>query len=306
MELTRYFSSDQILLGVKVRDKWELLDRMVEAIKTGKVCKRQDEDVKNRIHADIIAREKTSSTGFGDGFAFPHARVEGFVGFAFCMAVLDEPLEYGAMDNKPVQIACMAITPENTPGIGLKAMGVIACLLGDPKVKEYFLSQNNPREVFDFIDNKGLRLDSSITAENIMRTPILDVNTTTPLRQVTKSMMKNRIETVPVLDDSEKVVGEITCNGLFKRGIPDFFSQLASVAFIRDFDPFEAYFEKEAHSTAADIMSTDYATVETTSTMMEIIYLLAVRNYSKIYVLNNGKLVGIIDRIAVLDKVLNL
>ncbi|HNX26825.1 MAG TPA: PTS sugar transporter subunit IIA, partial [Phycisphaerae bacterium] len=307
MELTRYFSPEQVLLGLEVKDKWELLDKMVDSVLQGKICSRQDADVKNAIRQEVMNREKTTPTGFGGGFAFPHARVRGFNGFAFCIAVLKQPIDYNAMDNKPVQIACMAITPENSPAIGLKAMGTVAVLLGDEAVRNVFLSAADPQKVFDLIDSKGLRLDSSITAETIMREPyMLKIQRHTPLRQVAHQMFKHNVDACCVLDDEEHVVGEITCNALFKKGVPDFFSQLASVAFIRDFDPFEAYFEHEAHSTAGDVMSEDFASLDVSATMMEIIFLLAVKNYSKIYVTRNGRRAGIIDRIAVLEKVLNL
>lgn len=307
MELTRYFSPEQILLRLQVKDKWELLDKMLDCIMQGKICSRQETDVKNAIRQEVLHREKTTPTGFGGGFAFPHARVRGFSGFAFCLAVLEQPIDYGAMDNKPVQIACMAITPENSPAIGLKAMGTVALLLGDESVKQFFLSAKDPQAVYELIDSKGLRLDSSITAETIMREPyMLSISRHTPLREVAHQMFKHNVDACCVMDEDGHIVGEITCNALFKKGIPDFFSQLASVAFIRDFDPFEAYFEQEAHSTAGDVMSDDFAAVDEKATIMEIIFLLAVKNYSKIYVTKNGKRVGIIDRIAVLDKVLNL
>jgi predicted transcriptional regulator len=101
-------------------------------------------------------------------------------------------------------------------------------------------------------------------------------------------------------------VGEITCDLLFKKGMPDFFSQLASVGFIKNFDPFEKYFEQEANSVAADVMSDDFAAVPETATLMEIVYLLSVRGYWKVYVVREGKRIGVIDRAAVLDRILNL
>ena len=52
-------------------------------------------------------------------------------------------------------------------------------------------------------------------------------------------------------------------------------------------------------------MSTDYAAVGEDATLMEIIYMLAVRNYSKAHVLKDGQKVGTIDRILVLDRILN-
>jgi predicted transcriptional regulator len=88
--------------------------------------------------------------------------------------------------------------------------------------------------------------------------------------------------------------------------MPDFFGQLKTVSFISEFDPFERYFKAEAEATAEDVMSRDFAAMPETATLLEIVFELAVRRRPKVYVVRDGKRVGIIDRIRVLDRVLRL
>jgi CBS-domain-containing membrane protein len=120
-------------------------------------------------------------------------------------------------------------------------------------------------------------------------------------------MLEHSLSAVPVAGSDGQIVGEITCDILFRYGLPDFFTRLKSVAFIREFDPFEKYFEKEADSVAGDVMSDHPAVMPPTATLLEIVFALAVEKHMNVYIVaENGALVGVIDRAAVLDRILNL
>lgn len=306
MNLAEHLGPEQILLHVRAKDKWALLDRMLEAILQGKVCQRQDEAVRREIVEAVLKRERQYATGLGGGFAFPHGRVRGFRGLALCLGVLEEPIDYGAPDDQGVQIVCLVVTPEEDPTVGVRAMGVLSALLSDEAVKHYFLSESSPEKLYHYLVHRNLQVHEATTARDIMRVPLFDVHPDTPLRKVIHLMLLHRVEAVSVTDEQGHILGQITCNDLFKHGLPDFFSQLTSVSFIKYFDPFEKYFAEEAHATAGEVMASNFATVEEDTTLMEIVFLLAIRNYPKLYVVRDGCKVGIIDRTAVLDRILNL
>lgn len=139
-----------------------------------------------------------------------------------------------------------------------------------------------------------------------MRQPRVFITTDTPLKQVTQKMHELYLDAMGIVDKDHKLVGEITTDRLLTLGIPDFFTQLKSVSFINEYDPFEKYFEKEAHQTAADVMSTKYAAVEEDATLLEVVFHLAVQRHAKCHVVRDGVLVGVIDRIVVLDRILNM
>ena len=108
-----------------------------------------------------------------------------------------------------------------------------------------------------------------------------------------------------VLDEAGNLVGEITSDLLFQYGMPDFFKQLQSVSFVKNFNPLEKFFANQAEMTAADLMTNDYAVVECQNTLIEVIFLLTVKQHAKVYVTDAGKLVGVIGRLAVLDRAIN-
>ena len=137
-----------------------------------------------------------------------------------------------------------------------------------------------------------------------MRTPYVFLTPDVTLGEVVRQMLRFNIEAIGIVDKDRRLVGEITSNLLFKMGLPDFFSQLKSVAFLGDFDPFEKYFERESQLVAGDVMSKDFVAVTENTAILEVIFSLAVLSHWKVYVVRDGFLVGIVDRMRVLQQVL--
>lgn len=306
MELTKHLGPSQLLLSISVKDKWELLDLMIAAVLKHSICQRQPQEVLHGIRESMIKREKSMSTGMGNGYALPHARIKDFKGTAICIATLKNQIDYESIDNEPIKFVCMVIAPEENPTIVIKVLGAVSRFLLDETANYIFYNESSPERLYKYLEEKKIDLDVPITARDIMRTSFETVGLDTPLQRVAGTMHSDRVQSMAVVDECGVLRGEITCDLLFKRGIPDFFSQLMSVSFIKDFDPFEKYFGEEAVSTAGKVMSKDFAAVGETATLMEIVYLLSVKNHSRVYVVRDGKLLGSIDRITVLDDILNL
>lgn len=63
----------------------------------------------------LMAREQLQSTGLGDGIAVPHVRNPGVLEIAtpmVCLCFLESPIEFGALDGKPVQILFAPLSPD--------------------------------------------------------------------------------------------------------------------------------------------------------------------------------------------------
>src|SRR6478752_2079648 len=56
------------------------------------------------ILASVSEREQLGSTGFGQGVAIPHGKIEGLKRIYCLFARLAEPVEYKAIDARPVDL----------------------------------------------------------------------------------------------------------------------------------------------------------------------------------------------------------
>jgi nitrogen PTS system EIIA component len=79
----------------------------------------------------LLHREDLGSTGVGGGIALPHARLAS-VQQPFCVLTrLREPLQFEAVDDKPVDIICLILLPSQQTGDQLNVLACAARRLRD-------------------------------------------------------------------------------------------------------------------------------------------------------------------------------
>ncbi len=78
------------------------------------------------ILASISEREQLGSTGFGQGVAIPHGKIEGLTRIYCLFARLAEPIEYKAIDGKPVDLVFLLLSPPDAGAEHLKALAAIS------------------------------------------------------------------------------------------------------------------------------------------------------------------------------------
>ena len=118
------FRPSQIVLLNEPQGKVALLNELA-----GRVCALVEADVKEVVAA-LLRREELGSTGLGGGIAIPHARLPGLPKLVSILALLRSPIEFEAIDGKPVDIVCVLVAPDN--GEALKALASLSRVLRDP------------------------------------------------------------------------------------------------------------------------------------------------------------------------------
>ena len=89
-----------------------------------------DLDPSQTIEA-LLDRESLGPTGVGHGVALPHARLPGIDHVIGVFVVLEKPLDFGAVDRQPVDIAFALFAPEDSGVEHLKALALVSRTLRD-------------------------------------------------------------------------------------------------------------------------------------------------------------------------------
>lgn len=79
-----------------------------------------------QIVAAVSEREKLGSTGFGNGVAIPHGKVEGLARIYCAMARLAEPIDYKAIDGASVDLVFFMLSPPDAGAEHLKALAALS------------------------------------------------------------------------------------------------------------------------------------------------------------------------------------
>lgn len=83
------------------------------------------------VAAGLAARERLGTTGFGGGNAIPHCRVEGLTRVCGAIVLLDRPLDFDAVDESPVDLVFMLLSPVGVGAEHLKALARVSRMLRD-------------------------------------------------------------------------------------------------------------------------------------------------------------------------------
>lgn len=123
MNIADIISKNAVLDNVQASSKRELIQCLSERI--ANIC-----ELDERVIFDAVwERENLGSTGYGEGAAFPHARIEGIEKVCGLFARLDDPVDFDALDGKPVDLVFMLVSPENSGADHLTALAALSRIL---------------------------------------------------------------------------------------------------------------------------------------------------------------------------------
>lgn len=88
------------------------------------------------IRQALLEREQLGSTGVGRGVAIPHGKIDGIGEMVGLFAKLDQPVDFEAVDDQPVDLIFVLLAPTDATAAHLKALAKVSRLLRDEQVRE--------------------------------------------------------------------------------------------------------------------------------------------------------------------------
>lgn len=77
----------------------------------------------------LLERERLGTTGVGKGVAIPHGKLADLDGLYGLFARLEEPIDFDAVDDQPVDLIFLLLAPEAAGADHLKALAKISRVL---------------------------------------------------------------------------------------------------------------------------------------------------------------------------------
>ncbi len=122
--------------------KDEVLENMVDiCFSAGKVKDLDD------FKTAIFEREAIMSTGIGLGVAVPHAKRNGIEEFFITVGILQEPVDWQAIDDEPVLIVFLIGGPDNRQKDYLRILSKLVLFTKNQKRREALSQAETPEEV---------------------------------------------------------------------------------------------------------------------------------------------------------------
>jgi PTS system nitrogen regulatory IIA component len=101
-----------------------------------------------RLFDRLLERERLGSTGIGGGIAIPHARMAALAKPVGLFARLANPIDFDAIDERPVDIVFLLAAPEGAGADHLKALARVSRLLRDRALVDKLRATENAEALY--------------------------------------------------------------------------------------------------------------------------------------------------------------
>ena len=306
MKLSLLLQKNRILSGFEDggKNKREIISGLVDFVFANTDIGKENIP-EGEIVSELLEMEKNFASVSGDGFAFPHARFTAMRDFYMILAVCPGGLDYGGMDGKPVNFIILTLVSNAKVKLLLQARASLVKFLMNPEIRDAVLKAGSAGDIWDMIDRGGLIVGKDITAKDIMTSQYRFLSPEMSVRTAAGELHRHHTDSLPVIDSDRKLLGDISCFDLFSFGLPDFFMHLKTISFVKHMDPFEKYFHLDDATKVSDVLGKrETPVISADATLMEIIFEMTTNNKHILYVVEDGRLVGVVDRFNIIDKIL--
>jgi mannitol/fructose-specific phosphotransferase system IIA component (Ntr-type) len=128
MNLTDMLNLNQFVPRIAANDRWGVIDALVDSLVSAGKIRSQDRDAVRKAVRD---REASKSTGIGYGIAMPHASVPCVQDAVAIVARLQPSVDFQALDEQPVRLCVLLITPQGQFQRHLQTLAAFARFLSD-------------------------------------------------------------------------------------------------------------------------------------------------------------------------------
>lgn len=150
IDLTEMIDENLVSFGLDVEDKNDAIVKIAQMMVDADKVSNKDIYVKG-----VLDRENEVSTGIGMGIAIPHCQSEVVKTGAFSLIRLKKPIEWGSLDDQPVDYVIMLAAPKNGDNMHLRMLSTLAMNLMDDTFRNGLLEASSVEDIKKVFKIKG-------------------------------------------------------------------------------------------------------------------------------------------------------
>ena len=144
MDFTESIKKNNILLKSKSTNRWELIEELIDLAVKNKEIEESDCD---EIKKNLTSRERSMSTGIGNGVAIPHCTTAKIKDIVFLMSIIPNGMDFDSIDNQLVKIIILLLVPKNKLSQHIKTLANIAKLMSNENLRKKITTLKTPESI---------------------------------------------------------------------------------------------------------------------------------------------------------------
>ena len=141
MLLSELLPPERIRIPLQAKSKDDLLDELVGILQANG----EAGDAGEVLRA-VREREAVLSTGIGSGVAIPHGKSPEVSSLCMAAGVTAEPVDFEALDGRPVNLLFLLVGPDSAAGEHVKALSRISRLVRSDSFRTRLATASSPEE----------------------------------------------------------------------------------------------------------------------------------------------------------------
>jgi PTS system nitrogen regulatory IIA component len=152
MDIAEFISPERVIRQVKVTSKKRALEEVSDLIAGA-----QPKLMVTEVFDCLLARERLGSTGIGHGVAIPHGRLKSVTRPIGAFAVLDQGVDFDAMDGAPVDLVCAVVVPSESTEEHLQILASLATLFNDEQLRDGMRRAASSEELYALLTGEEVK-----------------------------------------------------------------------------------------------------------------------------------------------------
>ena len=153
MRLVEILKPANIKIPLESKTKAEAIGELVSVLEAS-----GDVTDKKKVLDAVLEREATRTTGIGNGLAIPHGKCSGTKDLVMAIGRAAEPIDFQAIDGRPVNIIWMLASPPDKTGPHIHALARISRLMTMDKFRVALAGAKTGQEMWDIISQQENQL----------------------------------------------------------------------------------------------------------------------------------------------------
>lgn len=294
MKLGSFIDKRAILVGEDCDSYFGAIEALIRVFEKLDLLPVSAEEVLSRIRE----RENIGTTVLPTGVAIPHARIEGFQDLLIGVWFPKTPLR---TENGLVKIMFFFLTSQVGSLNYLPILSTIAKSCARDSFPDN-LEGFNQVQIHQYLN--GLEIRKELTVEDIMTPNPVTCRKETTLEELADLFFKKGLSYIPVVDDSNNQIGEVSVRDVLSRGVPDYIKMLGNVRFLKTLEPFEALLRDEKNIRVGDIMRPCKRGLPREASIIEAVTTIVSKGFRHIPIFDGKKLIGLVSETDILQKVI--
>jgi len=134
---------------LKSTDKKGIIDELVDVLAdAGRV------EEPGTLKDAVWTREQTRTTGIGHGLAIPHGKCAGVRTLAMAIGRPSEPIDFKAIDGKPVRLVVLLASPEDRTSDHIQALAKVSRMMTNESFRERMYGASSPEEIYELLQEQ--------------------------------------------------------------------------------------------------------------------------------------------------------